>query len=84
MRIVNMGAFIKGFKAFTWKVVVIIQKILISIILFFLYFIGFGVMFVLTAVFRRSLFRRGNTHLSSWLANPAGYDITVDGARRES
>lgn len=67
-----------------WKVVVVIQKVVITMILCVVYFGGFGIMFVVAWLFRRRVLTRGAIRASSWVLDPEGYDVTAENARRES
>ncbi len=44
-------------KKFTQAVVRVVQKVLVTVLLFFTYTVGMGVLFVLASVFRRGLLR---------------------------
>ena len=70
MSFIGLSTLIKGIKSFIWKIVIIFLKILITVILFFLYFLGFGIMYGLAVFFRRSVLLRVNSRLSTWRVKP--------------
>jgi cytochrome c biogenesis protein CcdA len=70
-------------KIFT-KLVKVTQKIMITIFLILIYFLGFGITFLLVAIFNRKLIY-GNLKNkdSSWL-KAEGYDPDLQGSLRQS
>ena len=75
---------LKKIKDFVWKIVIAVQKVLLTILLFFLYYIGFGLTFLFAILFRRSILRRpADAPKSRWFI-PSGYDPVLGDSGRES
>ena len=62
-----------------------VQKILGTVLLSFLYIVGFGIAFLLAGIFYRSLFvEKRERDDSFWLTARHGYEPDIQEARRES
>lgn len=70
-------------KIFQWKFVRLVQRILIAISLFLIYFFGFGLTKVFAVIFNRRLLGKSKKADTFWL-EAKGYLISIKDALRES
>ena len=71
-------------KKFLAKLIRVIQKILITVFLILIYFLGFGITLFWVALFNRKLIYGSlKSNDSSWL-KAEGYDSDLEGSLRQS
>lgn len=66
------------------KYIRIIQKIFITIALFILYIVGFGITLILVTIFNRRLLGVGKKEKATFWINAEGYDVDINECMRES
>jgi hypothetical protein len=71
-------------KAMIMRLVRAIQKILITVLLFFVYIFGFGLTLVWAMIFKRELLGRGIKMSSSFWRKADGYEAHFEDAMRQS
>ncbi|MDD5730483.1 MAG: hypothetical protein PHN57_05095 [Candidatus Omnitrophica bacterium] len=72
------------FKEKIKKFVGVIQKILIKVLLFFVYILGFGITLILIFIFKRGLLSRGVDSGGSYWSEAKGYEPNLEECSRES
>lgn len=72
------------FKKIIQKFVVIVQKILITILLFLVYLIGFGITSLFAILFNRKLFGVLSQRKNSFWKKAEGYENDMDASTRPS
>ena len=61
-----------------------VQKILITVLLFFLYIVGFGVTYLFSAVFKRDLLRDKRTSGESFWKAAVDYEVDLNDGTLQS
>jgi len=76
--------FAERFKAVVSVIVRVIQKILITVLLFLLYFFGFGLTWLIMLIFRKATLLSLKTKKDSFWKEAQGYQVTMEESGRES
>ena len=62
----------------------IVQKVLITILLFIIYIIGIGVTKIFVMVFKREVFKRGYRSKATFWIEAKGYEANINDCLRQS
>lgn len=71
-------------KALMMRLVRVMQKILITVLLFFVYIFGFGLTFIWAVIFKRELLGHRIKMSSSFWKKADGYEAHFEDAMRQS
>ncbi len=70
-------------KIIQWYVM-IVQKVLITVMLFMLYILGFGITFIFAVIFNRRLLGLERVNKYTFWKDAQGYDADINECMRES
>ncbi|NQT90736.1 MAG: hypothetical protein HQ558_05730 [Candidatus Omnitrophica bacterium] len=71
-------------KKITQRLIAVIQKILITVFLTLLYIFGFGIMFLLAAIFNRRLLRQGPASEGTLWSESQADTVDIETSMRQS
>lgn len=75
---------IRRLRALLGRFIAFVQRVVVTLCLFFVYFLGMGITALLVRVFNRSLLRQSPADADSWWVEAEGYQPDPDTAARQS